>query len=89
MTELEDDNGKHVFDGHRLGLKAQKLLVGDDEEWSKRRMTELNLMETVEDISFVQEPADLAILYEITGFQADNVSDYQFWANYESYKLSA
>jgi len=29
---------------------------------------------------------DLAILYEVTGFQGDNLSDPDFWANYSNFK---
>ena len=47
-------------------------------------------MESIQD-SFVNEELearDLAILYEITGYQGDNPpDDADFWANYANYKV--
>ena len=52
------------------------------------RIAELNLKETVRELSFMENPANLAILFEITGYQAEIEGDEEFWANYESYKLA-
>ena len=47
-------------------------------------------METIQDcfVSEELEARDLAILYEITGYQGDNPpDDTEFWANYANYKV--
>ena len=31
-------------------------------------------------------PVDIAILYEVTGYQHERDGDENFWANYESYR---
>lgn len=49
-------------------------------------MTQLNLIETVREITFNEDAPNLAILYEVTGFQGEKEGDDEFWANYESYK---
>ena len=38
------------------------------------------------DVNFKEDDANLAIMYEVTGFQGEKESDEDFWANYESYK---
>mmetsp|Transcript_33516 Transcript_33516/g.44164 ORF Transcript_33516/g.44164 Transcript_33516/m.44164 type:complete len:82 (+) Transcript_33516:1008-1253(+) len=50
------------------------------------RIADLNLMEMVREHNFTENNVDLAILYEITGFQQDAGDDIDFWANYESYR---
>ena len=49
-------------------------------------MTQLNLIETVREITFKEDAANFAIMYEVTGFQGEKEGDDEFWANYESYK---
>ena len=52
----------------------------------------MQLVQTAEEIfsTEVLEARDLAILYEITGYQADNPpDDTEFWANYANYKVLA
>jgi len=52
----------------RLGSAAQNLIDGDDQESESIRIRELNLMEKVRELSFEEDPADLAIMYEVTGY---------------------
>ena len=65
----------------------------DSEEQEKREMTmnkKLQLMETIQDcfVNEELEARDLAILYEITGYQGENPhDDAEFWANYANYKV--
>ena len=68
LTELEGDEYNHVFDTARLGSTAQNLLEGDDQEKVSLRVEQLNLLETVREFTVWESPADLAILYEVTGF---------------------
>ena len=49
-------------------------------------MQNLNLMETVREIGEWNNPTDMVIMYEVTGFQGEGYSDDSFWANYESYR---
>ena len=68
LTELEGDRSRLAFDASKLGSRAQNLLEGEDEESEALRMTELNLMETVREKSFANDPTDMAILFEVTGY---------------------
>ena len=88
LTELEGDRSRQVFATDRLGSRAQHLIDGEDEELEAQRMTQLNLIETVREITFNEDAANLAIMYEVTGFQGEKEGDDEFWANYESYKSS-
>ena len=72
----------------RISSAAQTFIEGEDDEISVERTHVLNLREKVKDIAFIDNSADLAILYEITGYQADKPEDQNFWINYESYKQS-
>jgi len=68
LTEIEGDKDKVVFDTALLGSAANNLIKGEDEEAMAMRIANLNLMEMVRDVSFVDNPVDLAILYEMTGY---------------------
>ena len=66
------------------------LLEGlDKEEREIQSNKKFQLMETVlEFFDSEDNPKDLAILYEITGYQGDNpVGDEEFWPNYANYKV--
>ena len=68
------------------------LLEGEElEERELNFNKKLELMQIVQDCfdgSEVLEPRDLAILYEITGYQGENPpDDSEFWANYANYKV--
>ena len=92
LTGLDDDqHSRSVLSSQLLGDKTMSLL--DSEELENREQTKnkkLQLMESIQD-SFVNEELearDLAILYEITGYQGDNPpDDADFWANYANYKV--
>ena len=68
LTELEGDKDKLVFDAAMLGSTAQNLLDDDKEESATLRVQQLNLAETVRELTSWEGPADLAVLYEVTGF---------------------
>ena len=38
------------------------------------------------ELNFDQEPADLAIMFEVTGYQCERPDEDYFWTNYESYR---
>ena len=82
LTTIEGDSEKKVFD---TAQKLGSIIDGADEERQALKIAELNLQETVRELTFNDNAADLAIMYEVTGFQADHDFDGDFWANYESY----
>ena len=92
LTELEGDENKRSLTnsvlGERAGLRAQHLIEGEEveEDRDALRVHRLNLMETLNQINEWNEPADLVIMYEVTGFQHENNSRDSFWANYETYR---
>ena len=86
LPELEGDKKRRIFD--RLGEKAQSLLE-DHEEVEIQKSKKLALIETVKDrFDTEQNLQDLAILYEVTGFQGEIPEDKEedFWANYANFK---
>ena len=88
LTQVEGDKDSSVFDVSRLGSTAQSLLNGVDESEQLLQVKQEILLHSVQE-QFGQEsdPLDLAILYEITGFQGDSPEDDQdFWENYANYK---
>mmetsp|Transcript_36000 Transcript_36000/g.47368 ORF Transcript_36000/g.47368 Transcript_36000/m.47368 type:complete len:82 (+) Transcript_36000:1066-1311(+) len=68
LAEVEGDQNKLVFDAALLGSRARALIAGDDEESRDQRRQELDLMETMRDISFTDNAADYALLFEVTGY---------------------
>ena len=86
LTEIDGDRKKKVFDASRLGSTAQNLIEGQDDQAESRFIQELNLQETVRELPMTECPVDLAILYEVTGYQQERDGDENFWANYESYR---
>ena len=85
LTEIDGDRKTKVFEQEMLGSAAQNL-IGEDEEAEAQRIADLNLMEQIREIPFVENATDLAIMYEITGYQGEKTGDDDFWANYESYR---
>ena len=61
----------------------------DAEERDLRDNKKFLLIENVRELFDSETNSkDLAILYEITGYQGDNpVGDDEFWANYANYKV--
>lgn len=87
LTELEGDKVKQVFDTAMLGSAAHLSdRLFEDLETAMLREKQLNLLETVQNLNSWESPADLAILYEVTGFQIEPVDDEEFWNNYEKYR---
>ena len=92
LTGLDDDqHGQKVISRELLGHKTMSLLEG--EELEERELSDnkkLQLKETIEGCFADEEleARDLAILYEVTGYQGDNPpDDAEFWANYANYKV--
>ena len=90
LTELAGDKERVNIDQAigRLSSTAQNLLDGDDDGLEVERTHVLNLKENIREVDFFENAADLAILYEVTGYQGDRHEDKDFWINYESYKSS-
>ena len=75
LASLDGDKQKGVFDVGMLGSTAQNFIEGDDEETAALRVKHLNLMETVRGIAEWSTPADMAIMYEVTGWQGEDHQD--------------
>ena len=87
LTELEGDRTKSVYDSQLSESKVDSLLDGQEAaERADQHIAELNLIETARELTFDQDPADLAIMFEVTGYQAERPDEEYFWANYESYR---
>ena len=88
MSELEGDNNKAIFDTQRLGSHVSSLLEDDDlsELQTSKKLT---LIEKVNERFDAQENFnDLAILYEITGYQESGQTvNADFWSNYANLKV--
>ena len=70
FEELDGDKKKQIFSAERLGSRAQSFLEGDDEANQMIKIKNLNLLSTVTEVFDSEENVmDLAILYEVTGFQ--------------------
>ena len=88
LTEIDGDKKKSIFDAENLGSTAQSLLE-DNEESEILKYKRLELISTVNERFNADESSqDLAILYEITGYQGENPpDDPDFWSNYANYKV--
>ena len=77
LTELEGDKERlKITDAiGRISSAAQTFIEGEDDDISVERTHVLNLRENIKDKAFIENSADLAILYEITGYQADKPED--------------
>ena len=91
LPELDGDKKSKIFDLERLGNLGEytKALIEDQEEFKKKRSKKLALAEDVNQrFDAEQNMQDLAILYEITGFQGKvpDSGEVDFWTNYANFK---
>ena len=88
LTELEGDRDQSFLSSSQvLGSTAQQLLDNNNDE-EELRNKKLNLTETVKEFFDSGENLeDLAILYEVTGYQGDALqTNLDFWSNYSNFK---
>ena len=84
FPELEGDSKKSLFDTLRLGERTQSLLECKEEALILQNK-KITLIDNVqEQFDALRNREDLAILYEITGFQGEIPYELNadFWDNY-------
>ena len=89
LTELEGDKHTSILDaGAQMNKIAQGLLENDEEQNMLDNRKEMLVQTVSEHFDSEINQNDLAILYEITGYQGENPpNEYDFWSNYANFKI--